>query len=110
MPKTKLLFDVDTGVVVTTASSNGGGRVAGRGEIDFRFEALPLRPRQYVLRLSITDRDHLASYDVVAAGPLPRPSGPWHVAHTVLNIWAASSVGVPGVATGAALGVGAAAT
>ena len=74
------IVDVDTGVVVTTASSaardagrvtdrDGIGRVSGRGEIQFRFETLPLRPRQYVLRLSITDRDHLASYDVVSAGP-----------------------------------------
>ena len=66
------IVDVDTGVVVTTASSagrDGAGRVSGRGEIEFRFDALPLRPRQYVLRLSITDRDHLASYDTVSAGP-----------------------------------------
>ncbi len=66
------IVDVDTGVVVTTASSAGragAGQVSGRGEIDFRFDTLPLRPRQYVLRLSITDRDHLASYDVVSAGP-----------------------------------------
>jgi lipopolysaccharide transport system ATP-binding protein len=66
------IVDVDTGVVVTTASSagrDGIGRVSGRGEVSFRFDALPLRPRQYVLRLSITDRDHLASYDMVSAGP-----------------------------------------
>jgi ABC-type polysaccharide/polyol phosphate transport system ATPase subunit len=66
------IVDVDTGVVVTTASSagrDGAGRVEGRGEIDVRFERLPLRPRQYVLRLSITDGDHLASYDTVTAGP-----------------------------------------
>jgi ABC-type polysaccharide/polyol phosphate transport system ATPase subunit len=65
------IVDVDTGVVVTTASSTARdvGLVTGRGEIEFRFDALPLRPRQYVLRLSITDRDHLASYDVVSAGP-----------------------------------------
>ena len=30
---------------------------------------MPLRPRQYALRLSITDRHQLASYDVVTAGP-----------------------------------------
>jgi ABC-type polysaccharide/polyol phosphate transport system ATPase subunit len=66
------IVDVDTGVVVTTASSagrDGAGRVEGRGEIDIRFNHLPLRPRQYVLRLSITDRDQLASYDTVTAGP-----------------------------------------
>ena len=66
------IVDVDTGVVVTTASSagrDGAGRVEGRGEIDIRFNHLPLRPRQYVLRLSITDGDQLASYDMVTAGP-----------------------------------------
>jgi ABC-type polysaccharide/polyol phosphate transport system ATPase subunit len=70
------IVDVDTGVIVTTASSasrgggsDGIGRVSGPGEIQFRFDGLPLRPRQYVLRLSITDHDHLASYDVVSAGP-----------------------------------------
>jgi hypothetical protein len=65
------IVDVDTGVVVTTASSAGhaNGTVEGRGEIDIRFGRLPLRPRQYVLRLSITDRDQLASYDTVTAGP-----------------------------------------
>jgi ABC-type polysaccharide/polyol phosphate transport system ATPase subunit len=66
------IVDVDTGVIVTTASSagrDGTPRVEGRGQIDVRFDHLPLRPRQYVLRLSITDGDHLASYDVVTAGP-----------------------------------------
>jgi ABC-type multidrug transport system ATPase subunit len=63
------IVDVDTGVVVTTASSAAAGRVTGRGELDLRFDKLPLRPRQYVLRLSITDSDHLASYDMVTAGP-----------------------------------------
>jgi ABC-type polysaccharide/polyol phosphate transport system ATPase subunit len=66
------IVDVDTGVVVTTASTagrDGHVRVDGAGEIDIRFEHLPLRARQYVLRLSITDGDYLASYDVVTAGP-----------------------------------------
>jgi ABC-type polysaccharide/polyol phosphate transport system ATPase subunit len=63
------IVDVDTGVVVTTASSAAATRVDGRGELDIRFNRLPLRPRQYVLRLSITDGDHLASYDMVTAGP-----------------------------------------
>jgi ABC-type sulfate/molybdate transport systems ATPase subunit len=66
------IVDVDTGVIVTTASSagrDGAKRVEGRGEIDIRFTHLPLRPRQYVLRLSITDGDQLASYDTVTAGP-----------------------------------------
>jgi hypothetical protein len=30
---------------------------------------MPLRPRQYALRLTITDSHQLASYDVVTAGP-----------------------------------------
>ena len=34
-----------------------------------RFSHLPLRARQYVVRLSITDAYQLASYDVVTAGP-----------------------------------------
>ena len=66
------IVDVDTGVVVTTASSAGrpgSGLIDGKGQIDVRFNHLPLRPRQYVLRLAITDRDQLASYDSVTAGP-----------------------------------------
>ena len=53
----------------TTAGRDATARVEGRGEIEIRFNRLPLRPRQYVLRLSITDGDHLASYDMVTAGP-----------------------------------------
>jgi len=66
------IVDIDTGVVVTTASTAGRdalGIVEGPGEIEIRFAHLPLRPRQYVLRLSITDAYQLASYDVVTAGP-----------------------------------------
>ena len=66
------IVDIDTGVVVTTASTAGRGgamTVEGAGEIEIRFAHLPLRPRQYVLRLSITDAYQLASYDVVTAGP-----------------------------------------
>lgn len=68
------IVDIDTGVVVTTATTgqraNGlTGIVEGPGEIEIRFAHLPLRPRQYVLRLSITDAFQLASYDVVTAGP-----------------------------------------
>jgi len=66
------IIDVDTGLVVTSATSapleaRCGGE--GDGVIECRFPRLPLRPRQYVLRLSITDSDQLASYDVVTAGP-----------------------------------------
>jgi lipopolysaccharide transport system ATP-binding protein len=66
------IVDVDTGTVITTASSTAAdlpGDVGGRGVIECRFDELPLRPRQYVLRLSIMDRHQLASYDVVTAGP-----------------------------------------
>ncbi len=66
------IVDVDTGVIVTTATSAGQQipeRVDGCGEIELRFDRLPLRPRQYALRLSITDAMQLASYDVVIAGP-----------------------------------------
>jgi ABC-type polysaccharide/polyol phosphate transport system ATPase subunit len=66
------IVDIDTGVVVTTASTAGRDATAlvdGPGEVEIRFAHLPLRPRQYVLRLSITDAFQLASYDVVTAGP-----------------------------------------
>lgn len=66
------IVDVDTGVVVTTASTGPrdiSAIVDGPGVIDIRFDGLPLRPRQYVLRLSITDANQLASYDTVIAGP-----------------------------------------
>ena len=43
--------------------------MSGEGAIECRFERLPLRPRQYVLRMSITDAMQLASYDEVIAGP-----------------------------------------
>jgi ABC-type polysaccharide/polyol phosphate transport system ATPase subunit len=66
------IVDVDTGVIVTSASSAGRPMpetVEGGGEIEIRFDRLPLRPRQYVLRLTITDAMQLASYDAVLAGP-----------------------------------------
>jgi homopolymeric O-antigen transport system ATP-binding protein len=72
------IIDVDTGLVITTATSkpeltalagNGGG------SIECRFMRLPLRARQYLLRLSISDRNQLASYDVVTAGPRFAVSG-----------------------------------
>ena len=66
------IVDVDTGVIVTTASSAGrtdAGVVIGPGEIEMRFTSLPLRARQYILRLSITDANQLASYDTITAGP-----------------------------------------
>ena len=71
------IIDVDTGLVVTTAKSTRSNvpPVIGDGVIECRFPRLPLRPRQYVLRLSITDRHQLASYDVVTAGPRFAVSG-----------------------------------
>ena len=66
------IVDVDTGVIVTTASSAGRqdpGVVVGPGEIEVRFTSLPLRARQYILRLSITDAHQLASYDTITARP-----------------------------------------
>lgn len=66
------IVDVDTGVIVTTANSaraNVPATVSGSGTIEMRFSGLPLRPRQYVLRLSITDANQLGSYDEIVAGP-----------------------------------------
>jgi ABC-type polysaccharide/polyol phosphate transport system ATPase subunit len=66
------IIDVDTGIVITTATSSSADSpqsVSGEGTIECRFANLRLRPRQYALRLIITDRHQLASYDVVTAGP-----------------------------------------
>ena len=66
------IVDVDSGIVITTATSSAAdvpATVEGNGTIELRFDRLPLRPRQYVLRLSITDQHQLASYDVVTSGP-----------------------------------------
>jgi ABC-type polysaccharide/polyol phosphate transport system ATPase subunit len=66
------IVDVDSGIVITTAGStlvDVPPEVDGAGVVECRFARLPLRPRQYVLRLSITDAHQLASYDVVSAGP-----------------------------------------
>jgi ABC-2 type transport system ATP-binding protein len=72
------IIDVDTGLVITTATSRPADvpdTVIGAGTIECRFPRLPLRPRQYNLRLSITDSYQLASYDVVTAGPRFAVSG-----------------------------------
>jgi len=72
------IIDVDTGLVITTATSRPAdvsATVAGAGVIECRFPRLPLRPRQYIVRLSITDSYQLASYDVVTAGPRFAVSG-----------------------------------
>ncbi|HWW82938.1 MAG TPA: ABC transporter ATP-binding protein [Vicinamibacterales bacterium] len=73
------IIDVDTGVAVTTAvssSSDSPGEVSALGTIECRFTHLPLRPRQYVLRLSITDTRQVSPYDIVSAGPRFAVTGP----------------------------------
>jgi ABC-type polysaccharide/polyol phosphate transport system ATPase subunit len=72
------IVDADSGMVVSTASTRPAdvpATVTGSGAVECRIERLPLRPRQYVLRLSITDSMQLASYDVVTAGPRFAVSG-----------------------------------
>ena len=72
------IIDVDTGLVITTATSRPNDvpdTVGGSGTIECRFPRMPLRPRQYILRLSITDSHQLASYDLVSAGPRFAVSG-----------------------------------
>jgi ABC-2 type transport system ATP-binding protein len=72
------IIDVDTGLVITTATSRPNDvpdAVGGSGTIECRFPRMPLRPRQYILRLSITDSHQLASYDLVSAGPRFAVSG-----------------------------------
>ena len=66
------IVDVDTGLIVATATSSPGDVrevAAGHGVVDCVFDSLPLKRRQYVLRLTITDSHQLVSYDVVTAGP-----------------------------------------
>jgi ABC-type polysaccharide/polyol phosphate transport system ATPase subunit len=64
------IVDVDTGVTLASAASRpSAGPSETSGEIDCVFEALPLRPRHYVLRMAITDAHQLVSYDVLTAGP-----------------------------------------
>ena len=66
------IVDVDTGIIVATAQTRSAdvpASVSGEGVVECRFDKVPLRPRQYVLRLSINDAMQLASYDEVIAGP-----------------------------------------
>jgi ABC-type polysaccharide/polyol phosphate transport system ATPase subunit len=72
------IIDVDTGLVISTATSGAEDlpdRVDGVGAIECRFDRLPLRPRQYVLRMTIADSHQLGSYDVITAGPRFAVSG-----------------------------------
>jgi lipopolysaccharide transport system ATP-binding protein len=66
------IADVDTGLIVATATSTARdvpAVVSADGTIECRFDAVPLRRRQYILRLRITDAQQLMSYDEVTAGP-----------------------------------------
>jgi ABC-type polysaccharide/polyol phosphate transport system ATPase subunit len=66
------IVDVDTGLTVSTATSTRAdvpANVAGSGVLECIFDPLPLRRRQYVLRMTINDAQQLVSYDVVTAGP-----------------------------------------
>jgi ABC-2 type transport system ATP-binding protein len=72
------ILDVDTGLVVASASSDpatGPAHVSGDGVVHCCFDELPLRARQYVLRLAITDDHLMAFYDQVTAGPRFAVSG-----------------------------------
>lgn len=73
------IVDVETGVVVATATSpplDASADAADSREspgsqslVECIFDSLPLRPRQYAVRLTITDAHQLVSYDVLTAGP-----------------------------------------
>jgi hypothetical protein len=66
------IVDVDTGLVVASATSSAGdmpATVDGQGVVECVFQSIPLRRRQFVLRMTITDSHQLVSYDVVTAGP-----------------------------------------
>jgi ABC-2 type transport system ATP-binding protein len=66
------IVDVDTGIVVATATSSsasGPSTLERSGMVDCIFDTLPLRPRHYTLRMTITDAQQLVAYDVVTAGP-----------------------------------------
>jgi hypothetical protein len=65
------VVDVDTGFTVCTASSLPAEiPVAdGPGSIRCTFQALPLKPRHYIVRLAIFDGLKTIEYDAVTAGP-----------------------------------------
>jgi len=65
------LVDVDTGFVVSTASSSPAQVpiANGSGTIACTFPALPLRPRHYIVRLAVFDSLKTVEYDYVTAGP-----------------------------------------
>ena len=65
------IVDVDTGVVVSTVASQPSSLpvVVGTGLIRCTFPSLPLRPRHYIIRLTILDSLRTVEYDQVTAGP-----------------------------------------
>jgi hypothetical protein len=65
------IVDVDTGFVVTSASSVPAQvpLADGTGALRCIFPALPLRPRHYIVRLAIFDSLRTVEYDHVTAGP-----------------------------------------
>ena len=65
------VVDVDTGFTVCTASSLPAEIPAadGPGSIRCTFQALPLKPRHYIVRLAIFDGLKTIEYDAVTAGP-----------------------------------------
>jgi lipopolysaccharide transport system ATP-binding protein len=66
------IVDVESGLTIATATSSPADSPAtleNAGAVDCIFESLPLRPRHYALRMTITDAHQLVSYDVVPAGP-----------------------------------------
>jgi ABC-type polysaccharide/polyol phosphate transport system ATPase subunit len=65
------VVDVDTGFTVCTASSAPAAvpLADGAGSIRCTFDALPLKPRHYIVRLAIFDGLKTVEYDYVTAGP-----------------------------------------
>jgi lipopolysaccharide transport system ATP-binding protein len=66
------IVDVETGLTVAAATSSPADSAAtpeNSGAVDCIFESLPLRPRHYALRMTITDALQLVSYDIVPGGP-----------------------------------------
>jgi hypothetical protein len=65
------VVDVDTGFTVSTASSAPAQvpLAHGSGSIRCVFDALPLKPRHYIVRLAIFDGMKTVEYDYITAGP-----------------------------------------
>ena len=64
------IVDVDTGFIVTTASSTPSRMpVAEGGAVRWTFPELALRPRHYIVRVAAFDGLKTVEYDQVSAGP-----------------------------------------